>query len=207
MGKVLAALFVSILAAACFGAAEINDWENPLVVNRNTEPAHCTLMPYPDTQSAIKGVRAESAFCKSLNGKWKFNWVSEPSKRPQDFYKVDYDISGWDEIPVPGNWQMYGYDVPIYTNMPYPFKPDPPRIMVDNPPEYTSATYRNPVGSYRTEFEVPADWDGRQVFIHFAGVESAFYLWINGQNVGYSEESMTPAEFNITKYLQRGKNI
>ena len=205
--RVSGALAISIFLTASVYAAEINDWENPLVVGRNKEPAHCTLMPYPDMKSAIEGVRDKSSFCKSLNGKWKFNWVSEPSKRPQDFYKVDYDVSGWAEIPVPGNWQMYGYDIPIYINSGYPFKPDPPRIMVDNPPDYTSAKYPNPVGSYRTEFEVPAEWKGRQVFIHFAAVQSGFYLWINGQSVGYSEDSMSPAEFNITKYLRPGRNI
>lgn len=106
-------------------------------------------------------------------------------------------MSGWDEIPVPSNWQMHGYGIPIYTNVRYPFPADPPHI----PHDY------NPVGSYRTEFEAPPDWEGREVFIHFDGVESAFYVWLNGEMVGYSQGSMTPAEFNLTPYLCEGMNV
>ncbi len=178
-------------------ANETNDWENPQMIGQNKEPAHCTLIPYAALEKAIKGVREESEFYKSLNGNWKFHWVSKPADRPQEFYKPDYDDNEWDEIPVPSNWQMYGYGRPIYLNVPYPFKKDPPFIQHDY----------NPVGSYRSEFEVPAGWKQRQVFIHFDGVESAFYLWINGQKVGYSQGSRTPAEFNITEYLRHGKNF
>ncbi|MHC4394482.1 MAG: beta-galactosidase, LacZ type [Planctomycetota bacterium] len=175
----------------------VSDWENPVMIGLNKEPAHCTLIPYPDIQSALKGERWASPFYKLLNGDWKFNWVRKPAERPQDFYKPGYDVSDWKEIPVPANWQMHGYGIPIYTNVPYPFPKNPPYI----PHKY------NPVGSYRREFSVPAQWKDRQVFIHFAGVKSAFYLWINGQKVGYSQGSMTPAEFNITKYLRDGKNV
>ena len=176
---------------------EANDWENPRMIGQNKEPAHCTLMPYADRNKAIDGVRAASKFYLSLNGDWKFHWVSNPAERPQDFFERGYDVSEWDEIPVPSNWQMHGYGKPIYLNVPYPFKKDPPYIQNDN----------NPVGSYRTEFEIPGNWRGRQVFIHFDGVESAFYLWINGKEVGYSQGSRTPAEFNITDYLQDGRNV
>jgi beta-galactosidase len=178
-------------------SAEVPDWENPEVIGRNKEPGHCTLVPYPDTETALQCEREASPFYKSLNGKWKFNWVRKPSERPLDFYKSEYDVSGWDEIPVPSNWQMHGYGRPIYLNMRFPFPSNPPHI----PHSY------NPVGSYRREFTVPAGWDGRQVFIHFDGVKSAFYLWVNGQLLGYSQGSMTPAEFNITKYIRPGKNI
>ncbi|MHC4740248.1 MAG: glycoside hydrolase family 2 TIM barrel-domain containing protein, partial [Planctomycetota bacterium] len=178
-------------------ADQANDWENPEMIGRNKEPAHCTLIPYPDIQGALEGNRASSPFYKSINGNWKFNWVRRPAERPLDFYKLDFDVSNWKEIPVPANWQMHGYGIPIYTNVPYPFAKNPPYI----PHEY------NPVGSYRTEFTVPAEWKNRQIFIHFEGVKSAFYLWINGRKVGYSQGSMTPAEFNITKYLRTGKNI
>ncbi len=179
---------------------DINDWENPEVFAQNRAPAHCTLVPYPDASSAKEGTREASRFHLSLNGKWRFHWAEKPAERPLDFYKPDYDVSGWDEIPVPSNWQLEGYGIPIYTNSKYPFSPvdpDPPHI----PHDY------NPVGSYRTEFATPADWKGRQVFIHFDGVKSAFYVWVNGEKVGYSQDSMTPAEFNITRYLRRGKNI
>jgi len=176
------------------------DWEDPMMIGKNKEPAHCTLMPYPDIQTALIGTREASPFHKSLNGKWKFHWVKKPADRPKDFYKPDYDVSRWDDIPVPGNWQLYGYGIPIYTNVTFPFhpkNPNPPYIPHDN----------NPVGSYRTEFTIPDNWTARQVFIHFDGVKSAFYLWLNGEKVGYSQGSMTPAEFNITKYLRPGKNV
>ncbi len=180
--------------------AEINDWENPEVFARNREPAHCTLMPYPDAGSAKEGTREASPFHLSLNGKWRFHWAEKPAERPLDFYKPGYDVSGWDEIPVPSNWQLEGYGIPIYTNSKYPFSPvdpDPPHIPHDH----------NPVGSYRTEFSIPSEWTSRQVFLHFDGVKSAFYLWVNGEKVGYSQDSMTPAEFNITRYLRQGSNI
>jgi len=173
------------------------DWENPGVIGLNKEPAHCTLMPYASVEAALAGRREGSRFYRSLNGKWRFNWVRKPADRPVDFYKVAYDVSGWDEIPVPSNWQMHGYGRPIYTNMRYPFPANPPYI----PHDY------NPVGSYRREFTIPGAWDGREIFLHFDGVKSAFYLWVNGRPVGYSQDSMTAAEFNVTKFLKPGKNI
>jgi beta-galactosidase len=178
-------------------ATEVPDWENPQVVGRNKEPGHCTLVPYLNTSTALKCERQASKFYQSLNGKWNFNWVSKPSDRPVDFYKPRYDVSGWDEIPVPSNWQMHGYGRPIYLNVRYPYPVNPPNI----PHNY------NPVGSYRTEFRIPETWENRQVFLHFDGIKSASYIWINGRKVGYSQDSMLPAEFNVTKYLRKGKNI
>ena len=189
---------VLIITAAAF--AQVPDWENPEMISRNKEPAHCTLVPYPDTQTALTASRESSPYFKLLNGDWKFNWVRKPGHRPRDFQKPDYDVSDWNDIPVPSNWELHGYGIPIYTNTIYPFSPENP-----NPP-YIPHNY-NPVGSYRTEFTIPSDWQGRQVFLHFDGVKSAFYLWINGQKVGYSQGSMTPAEFNITEYLRDGKNV
>jgi beta-galactosidase len=186
----------SVLAADD-GPVQTPNWEDPTVIGLNKEPGHCTLMPYADVASAQDGRREMSTFYRSLNGKWKFNWVNQPADRPVDFYQTDYDVSSWDEIPVPSNWQMHGYGRPIYLNMTYPFPANPPYI----PHSY------NPVGSYRREFSLPGSWDGREVFLHFDGVKSAFYLWINGAKVGYSQGSMTPAEFNVTKYLKPGKNI
>jgi len=175
---------------------EIPDWENPEVVGRNKEPAHCSYIPYADVQAALKNNRAQSPYYKSLNGFWKFNWVRKPADRPVDFYKDEYDVSLWEEIKVPGNWELLGYGIPIYTDEEYPFPANPPHI----PHDY------NPVGSYRRGFAVPADWKGRQVFLHFGGVKSAMYVWINGKEVGYSQGSKTPAEFNITRYLRDGEN-
>ena len=180
-----------------FGQNKINDWENSEVFGINKEEPHCTAIPFATVEQAKKADWSASPFIKYLNGNWKFHWVPKPADRPVDFYKTTYDVSSWDEIPVPGNWQMYGYGVPIYVNVKYPFVVvDPPHIPHDN----------NPVGSYRTEFTVPADWDKREIFIHFDGVKSAFYIWVNGQKVGYSQGSMTPAEFNLTPYLKKGKN-
>lgn len=173
------------------------DWENPAFIGENKEPAHGTLVPYADEAAARKAVPEASPWYRSLNGDWKFHWVAKPADRPRKFHKPDFDDSAWAVLPVPSNWEMHGYGVPIYTNIPYPFPADPPRIPHDN----------NPVGSYRTSFDVPEAWDGRQVFIQFGGVMSAFYLWINGEKVGYSQDSMTPAEFNITKYVKPGRNV
>ena len=192
----LPAAYGQLKPASGSTSIEVPDWEDPQVIGRNKEPGHCTLVPYPNTRTALQCERKASKFYKSLNGKWKFNWVSKPSDRPVDFYKPRYDVSKWDEIPVPSNWQMHGYGRPIYLNMRYPFPVNPPYI----PHDY------NPVGSYRTEFRIPGTWKGRQVFLHFDGIKSASYIWINGRKVGYSQDSMLPAEFNVTKYLKRGKN-
>jgi beta-galactosidase len=174
-----------------------NDWENPEMIAQNKEAPHNTLMAYSDKEKALQCNRFQSDFFRSLNGQWNFHWVRMPSDRPMDFYKQDYDSSRWNEIKVPGNWQLAGYGIPYYLNQPYVFEKNPPFIQNDF----------NPVGSYRREFEIPAEWENRQVFIHFDGVESAFYLWINGRKVGYSQGSRTPAEFNITPFLQNGENI
>jgi len=184
----------------CGGATKADltkpDWENPEVVGINKEPGHCTLIPYLDIGTALKADRKASRFYKSLNGNWKFHWVSKPADRPRDFYKPSYDVNTWDQISVPSNWQMHGYGIPIYLNVPYPFPPNPPYI----PHDY------NPVGSYRRQFTISDEWENRQIFLHFDGVKSAFYLWVNGRKVGYSQDSMTPAEFNITQYLKSGEN-
>ncbi|HUU29895.1 MAG TPA: glycoside hydrolase family 2 TIM barrel-domain containing protein [archaeon] len=177
-------------------AQESHDWENPEMIGQNKEPAHVTLVPYQDTETALRGDRSASPFFKLLNGTWKFFWVKKPAERPEDFYRDDYDVSRWDEITVPGQWQLQGYGIPVYLNQPYEFKKNPPFIQNDY----------NPVGSYRTEFAIPADWKDREVFLVFEGVKSAFYLWINGRKAGYSQGSMTPAEFDITGYLREGRN-
>jgi len=178
-------------------STESNDWENPAVFDINKEEPHTTLVPYESLQKAMVGDRFASPYLKLLNGDWKFNWVRKPEDRPKEFYSSGYDDSEWNMIQVPSSWQLQGYGIPIYMNVRYSFKPDPPRI----PNDY------NPVGSYRTRFTVPADWDGRRVFLLFEGVKSAFYLWINGEKVGYSQGSMTPAEFDITDLIRPGENL
>jgi len=173
------------------------DWENPEVVGRNKEPGHCTYLPYADTRAAVQNDPAQSAYTKCLNGIWKFNWVRKPAERPAHFYREDYDVSHWDDIKVPANWELEGYGIPIYTDTDYPFPANPPHIPHDN----------NPVGSYRRNFTVPETWEGRQVFLHFGGVKSAFYVWVNGKEVGYSQGSKTPAEFNISEHIRSGENV
>lgn len=189
-------------------AAAQPDWENETVFRINKEAAHATKMPFPTRESALARKRLESPFCRILNGVWKFYHVGHPDNRPVDFFKPDYDVSTWDDIPVPANWQMHGYGTPNYTNITYPFKKDPPRVM--GVPEGHYLTFpeenRNQVGSYRRNFTVPKNWNGRHTFLAFEGVDSAFYLWVNGQKVGYSQDSRTTAEFNITKFLKPGDN-
>jgi beta-galactosidase len=201
----LTLISVILFSLAGCGSLQTNDsepaqwnpeWEDPEVVGINKEPGHCTLMPYLDLEKALEANRVDSQFYQSLNGSWKFNWVNKPTDRPVDFYKPKYDVSEWAEIPVPSNWQMHGYGRPIYLNMQYPFPVNPPHI----PHDY------NPVGSYRRNFTIPDSWKDRQIFLHFDGVKSAFYVWLNGRKVGYSQDSMTPAEFNVTEYLKSGEN-
>lgn len=188
---------------AQYALTDLPEWENPMVIGVNKEPARSIFIPYADVESALDNQSHEfnSPYHKSLNGTWKFMWSENPFELPQDFFRENYDVSDWEDIEVPGTWQMQGHGMPIYRNSVYPQrafmdKIHPPLV----PKEY------NPVGSYRTTFTVPKNWDGRQTFIHFGGVKSGFYLWINGEKVGYSEGSMTPAEFNITPFLKEGEN-
>ncbi|MGC8545686.1 MAG: glycoside hydrolase family 2 TIM barrel-domain containing protein [Athalassotoga sp.] len=187
-----------------------NEWkDDPESFRINREDAHATLVPYPDPKSAFedlqnpvekRGIRVNSKYLKLLNGKWKFHLSKNPAERPADFYKTSYDVSKWNEINVPGEWQMQGYDYPIYTNITYPW------TGYENPEPPHAPTIYNPVGSYRTTFSIPKEWKNREIFISFQGVESAFYIWINGKLVGYSEDSFTPSEFDITKYIKTGEN-
>lgn len=203
----ISTLLVILFFAIQVHAREHHDWENPEIIGINKEAPHATLVPYSTWDQAEQGVEENSPWFRSLNGDWKFNWVKQPSVRPADFYKNDFNDSKWKTIPVPSNWQLHGYGVPIYTNARYPFKKDPPFVMSEPDSQFTAFVNRNPVGSYRTQFEIPQTWDGREIFIHFRGVKSAFYIWVNGEKVGYSQGSMCPAEFNLTKYIRPGKNL
>lgn len=183
------------------------DWENELVVGRNKEDGRATSLPYPDRASAILGTREATPYHLSLNGRWKFRWAPDPASRPAGFQDPAFDVSGWGDISVPGNWEMEGHGVPLYSNIPYPFRVDPPRVMGEPSRNFTSFKQRNPVGSYRRVFTVPGEWKGRKVFLQLDGVDSAFYLWVNGQEVGYSQDSRTPALFDITRFLREGQNV
>ena len=174
-----------------------NDWENSTIFEVNKEPGRAEFSPLQTEGRLTDFSKEASPFVKSLNGTWNFRWSARPADRPMDFFRTDYDLTNWYELPVPSNWQMHGYGIPIYTNTVYPFKANPPYIQHDN----------NPVGSYRRNFTIPEDWNNDQnVFLHFDGVKSAFYVWVNDEKVGYSQGSMTPAEFNISNYLKEGEN-
>ncbi len=177
------------------------EWNNnPEIYQINRMEAHATLMPYHTVEEALRGVRHESKNYLSLNGTWKFHFAENPDKRIRHFYEKDYDCSGWDEIVVPSHWQLQGYDYPQYTNIRYPWEGKE-----DIKPPFAPTKY-NPVGSYVRTFSIPDQWKGQPVFISFQGVESAFYVWVNGDFVGYSEDSFTPAEFDLTPYLVEGEN-
>ena len=202
-----AALLIFALTSSAFPQAP--DWENHAVFRINKEAARSTAMPFPDRESALAKKRLESPWCQMLNGNWKFNWVGNPDARPVDFFKPEFDVSTWKEIPVPSNWQMQGYGKPVYTNSEYPFAANPPTVMGEPPAHFTNfpKDLRNPVGSYRRNFTIPGEWKGQPVHVVFQGVDSAFYVWVNGQKVGYSQDSRTPAEFDITKFLKEGENV
>lgn len=200
--------------AADYAAPTGLEWQQEQNLSLNKEPARATFMSFPDLDSALKILPENSKWWKSLDGEWKFNWAKDPDSRPKDFYKPDFDVKNWSNVKVPCSWQAEGitkegkrFGTPIYCNQPYPFARNWPFVM-DTPPEnFTNFNERNPVGSYRTNFEVPASWDGREVYMQFDGVDSFFYLWINGQYVGFSKDARNPALFDISPYLKKGENV
>lgn len=191
-------LFIVFCYTSIIAEAQVNDWENPLIVGINKEKYHATLVLPSEKSNCNEYV--------SLDGIWKFKWSPDPQSRPMDFYKVDFISNGWKSIVVPGTWQLQGFGIPIYTNMKNPFKTDQPKVTEEPPKEYYSYKYRNPVGSYLTEFNIPSGWLAKRFFLHFGGVKSAMYVWVNGKKVGYSQNSMSPAEFDITDFVQKGTN-
>ena len=179
-------------------AQTVHDWENHHVLQINREPARAAFTPF----HAQKG---DCSIC--LDGTWKFRWTPVPDERIVEFYQTDFNDKDWVGFPVSANWEVNGYGTPIYVSAGYPFKIDPPRVMGEPKVDYTTYKERNPVGQYRRSFQLPAGWEARgQTFLRFEGVMSAFYVWINGERVGYSQGSMEPSEFNITNYLHAGEN-
>lgn len=183
------------------------DWENQSVFRINKLEPRAVKMPFPRREDALTQHRLESPWCQLLGGDWKFHWAKQPSERPVDFFESDFDDSDWDTIPVPANVELQGYGTPIYANVTYPFAKSPPQVMQTPPDHFTTKTEPNPVSSYRRTFGLPESWQGRRTFVTFGGVESAFYLWVNGKKVGYSQDSRTPAEFEITDYVTDGQNV
>jgi len=195
------------------------EWESPEHLAHNKEQPRATFYSFQDVESARKVLPEHSRFVKSLDGMWKFRWVGTPDGRPKDFHQPSFDVSSWDEIPVPSNWNLLGlkenqkYGTPIYCNQPVIFqhsvKPDDWKGGVMREPAKDWVTYedRNEVGSHRRDFDLPSDWDGREVFVKFGGVDSFFYLWVNGKYVGFSKNSRNAAVFNITDHVKPGKNV
>lgn len=190
--------------------ASNNDWENERVFGINKEPGRATMLLY----ASEREMKADEAYKKpwlnpnsslrlSLNGQWQFHWAAKPEDRPMDFYKPGFDAKDWKQIPVPSCWEMLGYGTPIYTNITYPFRNNPPRIQGQE--GYTILGEPNAVGSYRRTVQVPAAWDGREIYLHFNGVYSAAYVWVNGKKVGYTQGPNNDSEFNVTRYLKMGK--
>lgn len=177
--------------------AQDEDWQNQAVFNINKEAPHVNIVPFQDLTKAIKMDIRNSNNYMSLNGKWSFRYSENPASRPINFYEMDFNAKEWNKISVPSNWELQGYGVPIYVNTDYPFDkdPQPPFIRIDNP-----------VGSYIRYFEIPSDWDGKSIYLHFGAVKSAAYLWINGEKVGYTQGSKTPSEWDITPYIKKGEN-
>ncbi|GHT41377.1 beta-galactosidase [Bacteroidia bacterium] len=191
-------MLVTGLAFLSLGTAHAQtpEWENPEIFGINKEPARATALPYSTEQQAIADVYAASPYYQSLDGTWKFNWHKRPADKPEGFFKAGYDVSKWDNIKVPGNWELQGFGTPIYSNINYPHPTNPPYIDHSD----------NPVGCYVRDFDIPKAWDGRRVYLHFESGLAAMYIWVNGEKVGYSQVTKSPAEFDITKYIKQGKN-
>ena len=200
----LLAFAVTIATSSCkskyenvlFDEKTPHDWENPAVSEINREAPRAYFIPFATAEQALQSDIWQSPYIQSLNGTWLFNLSHTPYVRPFYFFKDDYDTSDWTTMKVPANWEMHGFDVPIYVNVQYPHEVTPPTIQ----------KHYNPVGSYKRTFTIPENWKGQDIILHFGAVSSAMYVWVNEQMVGYSEDSKTPAEFNITKYLKNGEN-
>lgn len=188
-----------LTAVAITVGAQSNEWQNPAINAVNRAPMHTNYFAYESLDAAKSGVKENSSNFMTLNGTWRFNWVRDAESRPTDFWKVKYDDSKWNDMQVPGVWEINGYGDPIYVNVGYAWRGH----FQNNPPSVP--TKDNHVGSYRKEIVVPASWNGKDIIAHFGSVTSNIYLWVNGKYVGYSEDSKLEAEFDLTKYLKPGK--
>ena len=186
-----------LLWAALAVVAKNEYWENNHVLQENREAARASFMPFGERVGDRQ---------LSLNGTWKFRWTKTPEGRVKDFWHIDFDVSEWNTLDVPANWEVNGYGTPIYASAGYTFKIEPPYVTKEPKKKYTAYEERNPTGQYKRQFTMPASWQDGQVFLRFEGVMSAFFVWINGQYVGYSQGSMEPSEFNVTPYVRSGDN-
>lgn len=206
MRTIFTTLSLLLASSAVMSQQLPTELQTPEVVAVNRMPMRASAFAYESKALASKREKEKSNYFLTLNGQWKFNWVQDPRQRPQEFFKTTFDDTKWDNFKVPANWETNGYGLPIYVNHPYEFTGR--KVMGErlNPP-FDIPEDNNPVGSYRKKFTLPENWDGRQTFIHLGAVKSAFYIWVNGKKVGYSEDSKLAAEFDITKYLKKGENL
>ncbi|MFD0991241.1 glycoside hydrolase family 2 TIM barrel-domain containing protein [Mariniflexile jejuense] len=197
MSKLIASSILLLFFNLSFSQEHANEWENPQIIDRNKEQGRAFFVSYHNEASAIEGKPEASKLYQSLNGTWKFDIVKKPSERPLDFYKTTINDSNWKTIEVPSNWELQGFDTPIYTNIVYPFPKNPPFI---------DGAY-NPVGSYRKTFKISEDWKHKEVILHFGSISGYARIFINDEEVGMTKASKTAAEFNITKFLKAGENL
>ena len=191
-------ILAAAVAMSLCANAQQHDWENQYVLQKNRMPARSAFMPY---------LQQKGDMTMTLDGEWKFNWTKTPDEQPDGFYLPSFNDAAWKTFSVPGDWEMNGYGTPIYSSSGYTFKIDPPFVMKEPKKTYTAYVERNPTGCYRRTFMVPSGWKGKEVYARFGAVSSAFYLYVNGTEAGYSQGSMEPAEFCITPYLKDGENL
>ncbi|MGY3091320.1 beta-galactosidase [Hymenobacter sp. UYAg731] len=185
-----------LIGTAASAQSTASEWENPVMFEQHKEKPHASFMVYESPADAVANNYQQSPYYQSLNGTWKFSYVDRPAKRPLDFQQPGFDDQAWKTIAVPANWELQGFGVPIYTNIVYPFPKNPPFIDGRD----------NPVGSYRRTFAVPAGWAGREVLLNFGSISGCAFVFVNGQRVGLSKVAKSPAEFDITRFLQPGEN-
>ncbi len=200
LGLFIFCMQVSVVCAKSASDKDVPNWENELINALNIEPVRASgALPYP-----LKTGESDSAM--SLNGIWKFNFVPTPSQRPKDFYKKDYHVDSWSTIKVPSSWQIEGFGTVLYSSSVYPFRVKIPYVTLEPPKHFTAYKERNGVGSYRREFALPRKWDKGPIFLRFDGAGAAFYVWLNGDFVGYAEDSFSAHEFRVDSFLSEGTN-
>ena len=208
----LCGLILTVLTA---NAQTGKEWDDPLKTSVNRETAHTISIPVASEADINQNDISKSPYYQSLNGTWKFQWVAKPTSAKEEWCAKDFNDASWTDIDVPSSWQVWGlnhgksWDKPLYCNVAYPFSFDETTfsIMKERPSWFTyNSNMPNPVGTYRRTFTVPAEWQGRDIYVRFNSVGHGYYLWINGQRIGYSEDSYLPSEFNITPYLTEGEN-
>ena len=200
----MTALFFQSLPRAATAA---EPWQDAAVFEINRLPMRAQTWPCPDVDSAMASTYEKAPGLLCLNGPWVFHFSPDPASRPAEFFKLTFDASSWKTIPVPSCWELHGYGTPFYVNYTYPFKAAPPSVMGEPPKDFTTFAERNPVGSYRTLFNVPSEWSDRRVILHLGGVSSAYFVWVNGERAGYAEDARLPSEFDVTDLVRSGKNL